>query len=283
MVDWSAGRPPRRGANSIWVATTDVRSRAEPAVENPPTPALALAAIDRAVDAAAGPVLVGIDACLGFPAGFAARVAPDGGRRQDGTAPRRSTPWRALWEELAELVDEDTANRWEVAATLNHRVTGDATSGPFWGHVLGARRPVFPVAALAEWRTVELALRAAGRRPTSPWQAAYAGAVGLQSITAVALLERWRRRRRDVAVWPFERPTVRTRAVVAEVYPSMHPELPGHPVRDARQVAGTALALTAMARAGRLAPWWSRRVLRTLPPAATIEEGWTLGVEPVSP
>ena len=89
------------------------------------------------------------------------------------------------------------------------------------------------------WRATELALRRAGWRPTSPWQAAYAGAVGLQSVTAIGLLERWRSRRGDVAVWPFELPTAGTRAVVAEVYPSMHPELAGHAVRDARQVAGT--------------------------------------------
>ena len=269
VVDWSVGRPPRRGPNSIWIATVDVGDPAGIRVENPPTPALALALVDGAVDSAPGLVLVGVDVCLGFPAGFSAAVAPS-----------PELPWRAVWGLLGGLVADDIANRWEVAAALNHLVGGDVTPGPFWGHVLGTTKPAFPVLGLAEWRATELALRHAGWRPTSPWQAAYTGAVGLQSLTAIGLLDRWRAGRGDVAVWPFELPTARTRAVVAEVYPSMHPERAGHAVRDARQVAGTVLALEAQAAAGGLQSWWSAQLRRTLPGVAVTEEGWTLGVAP---
>jgi hypothetical protein len=274
MVDWSAGRPPRRGPNSIWVAAAEVDGPGPPLlVENPPTPALTLELLDHVVDSAPLPglVLVGVDACLGFPAGFASLVAPSTG-----------PPWRAVWALLGGLVAPDIANRWEVAAHLNRLVAGDGGPGPFWGHVLGRTRPAFPCHGLAEWREVEVALRSAGRQPTSPWQAAYAGAVGLQSITAIGLLEQWRARRADVAVWPFELPTAATRAIVAEVYPSMHPEVAGHTVRDARQVAGTVLALRTAAADGELERWWSPRCRRALPAVAVAEEGWTLGVPPVS-
>jgi hypothetical protein len=289
VVDWSASSVPKVGRDSIWVAVL-APDDTTPVLHNPPTRHAAEVLVSAVLDAHAGErVLLGIDAGLGYPRGFAAAAGL-------GTDPA----WSAVWHHLADTIDDrsdNTNNRFDVAATLNAR-TGNGP-GPFWGttstrHVTATlartKAPGFPTASappLAEFRHTERVLRDLGRRPFSMWQLAGAGSVGSQSLTAIPLLHRLRRRAAPrVRVWPFDTglvddPTCSDRAavVVAEVWPSaveVDPAL--HPVRDAAQVTALAIRLDALDADGRLGALFAPQVLDHVVDDVLQEEGWVLGV-----
>jgi precorrin-8X/cobalt-precorrin-8 methylmutase len=294
-VDWSAASAPKRGRDSIWIADGTAATGAPIELINPRTRAAAAADLDdivlhggrsRAGTGGAGATLIALDASLGYPAGTAAALGLEG------------VPWRSIWSLLEEVIDDDERNRnnrFAVAAELNRRIgcTSGAPAGPFWGAPPGRQdttltaHKVPPPGDLAEWRLVEIALRARGLRPFSLWQLLGAGAVGSQTLMAIAtfarLLDRWRRAGLRCEVWPFTTglavPPGHADVVVVEMWPSLHP-LPttGHPVRDARQVLAAVERLRTAARSGELAGWWTP----DLPPAqrrlVETEEGWVLGV-----
>ena len=144
MVDWSAAAKPATGRDSIWWALLQ-RQDGETRLtrrENPATRAAATAAIADTLEslAVAGQrVLVGFDFPFGYPAGTAERLGMPG------------LPWRHMWQELADLLDDTPANannRIDVAEGLNARISGEAF--PFWGNVREESRPC---------------LRRRGRRP----------------------------------------------------------------------------------------------------------------------
>ena len=57
-------------------------------------------------------------------------------------------PWRALWGEIADRIEDhadNRNNRFEVAAALNRRLSGDGF--PFWGH-----HPAHDFAGLGRFR-----------------------------------------------------------------------------------------------------------------------------------
>jgi precorrin-8X/cobalt-precorrin-8 methylmutase len=294
VVDWSANSTPKRGRDSIWIAVGDAAGLR---AENPATRALAEQCLIDLIAGRTAPTLLGLDVSLGYPTGTADALGLDGNP----------------WVDMAELIEglivdapDNANNRFEVAAELNRRMTGAAA--PFWGSpprrcssTLHATKP--PPGALPEWRSVEDCLRRQGRRPFSSWQLVGAGAVGGQSLLAVPMVVRLRRRfPTRVAVWPF---TTGLRAprvgpgdvVVAEVWPSMVPvprpvgvvsgqaaDLPSSgadgPVRDEVQVLATVAWLAERNRTGGLADLFEP----DLPPATREvverEEGWILGVDP---
>jgi precorrin-8X/cobalt-precorrin-8 methylmutase len=271
VVDWSAAATPRTGADSIWVA--DLVAGARPTLTNPRTRRDAAAWLDAAFDRSGEQrILVGVDACLGYPRGTAAYFGLDG------------VPWKAMWDAIASLSNDDDGNRnnrFEVAAHLNER--GRVRPGPFWGcvddrsaPVLSRKKPAgFPV---PEYRLVEARLRSASSAPKSVWQLLGAGSVGGQTLTLLPILRRLLDRSE---VWPFTTglwaPEPTSRIVVAEVWPSWFVrEIPPGMVRDAAQVAGTAAALAAADAAGDLASWFSPSVDESEP--VVREEGWILGV-----
>ena len=303
VVDWSAASTPKRGRDSIWVAERDA-STGEVRTSNPPTRAVALERL-RAIACAPGRALIGVDACLGYPAGTAAAL---------GLRPGPSgSPWSATWALLAaELTDgPDNANdRFKVAAALNERI--GPGPGPFWGctprragpHLTATKVPSDP---LPEWRAVERELRTRGRRPFSCWQLLGAGAVGSQSLLAIAALHRLRddvaaTSGRAVDVWPLSTGLVVPGApvVLAEVWPSLVPPDDDHadgrhldgrhadgrgrdePVRDERvrdeaQVEALSAHLVALQRDGALGAAFSPDV-GGAERAVVAEEGWVLGV-----
>src|SRR5579883_247924 len=122
IVDWSAARTPKTGRDSIWICR---RSPAGETVANPPTrhaARLLLAEMLGEATANGERVVAGFDFPFGYPAGFASRLGLGG------------TPWRAVWDEIARLIedrDDNDNNRFAVAALLNERVSGGAF--PFWG------------------------------------------------------------------------------------------------------------------------------------------------------
>ncbi len=272
VVDWSASARPTRGRDSIWIAVADAAS-GRITTTNPATRSAACAELDE-LCRRPGPMLLGVDFSLGYPAGTAEALGLPG------------PPWRAVWDLLTALVvdlDDNTNNRFEVAAELNRRI--GPGPGPFWGCPAARRGPTLTstkVACdpLAEWRAVELSLRGAGHRPFSGWQLLGAGSVGSQSLVGIPRLAHLERTLVDdgftVEVWPFggwDGVATAPDVVIAEVWPALHalPQLDGR-VRDEVQVVEVARHLVDRAawRTGDQLSDESERNVRN-------EEGWVLG------
>ena len=289
MVDWSASSVPTRGANSIWIASVDRHGALFR--ENPSTRHEAMDMLRehlvRAIERNER-VLLGFDAALGYPVGFAAAVGIDDGR-----------PWRAVWDLLASRIQDDERNRnnrYDVAGALNRAIGGEG--GPFWSNglqrdIVGIERKkcTYPCVGLAEYRLTEHAVARPGLAPKSVWQLSGAGSVGGQTLT---LLPRLAALLDDPAiapharVWPFETGFVvdpcRGRVpaiVIAEVWPSLvDAELVAevrHDVKDARQVTALARRLRERDLSGDLAACFADPgVDRAVTAAVLRDEGWIL-------
>ncbi len=277
VVDWSANSTPKRGRDSVWIATRDVDGG--PTLENPATRHAAEALLVESL-CGGGSTLLAVDFSLGFPAGTADALGLDG------------CSWTATAALLTQLIvdgADNANNRFEVASALNERITGSAA--PFWGcppsrrtATLESTKPVGQP-SLPEWRCVERVLRERGRRPFSSWQLLGAGAVGSQSLLGIPMIMRLAARLGErVQVWPFadglRAPELAADSVVvAEVWPSMHPLAAVEPaVRDAQQVVAVADWLTALDRRDELGGLFVPDVAEELRSDVVGEEGWVLGV-----
>lgn len=280
VVDWSAANVPRTGRDSIWVCR---RCGGEEALVNPSTRHAAKTLIAEWLTMARTRdqrVLLGFDFPFGYPAGFAARLGLSG------------APWRAVWDEIAALVQDDDNNRnnrFDVAEALNRRVSGGPF--PFWGcpalpprsHLHSKHHRRHDSDGLAERRLVDLYIPSA--QPC--WKLLGAGSVGGQALTGIPVVRalrndpRWRGQAR---VWPFEtglRAPAEAPIVIAEIYPSLWAvsPLPDEP-KDRAQVRTVARFLDERDRTGDLAALFAGD--RGLSPAqhsrVETEEAWTLGV-----
>jgi precorrin-8X/cobalt-precorrin-8 methylmutase len=291
IVDWSASGIPRRGRDSIWVAS--LGAVGDPVTWNPATRTAAHAAIrGHLVDAVrrGERVLIGFDFPYAYPRGFARALGLAG------------EPWRAVWDELERLIRDDAprpnaSNRFAVASELNQRLIAHA----YWGRPakqphqhLSMRRDVVRYrlegeeAGLAEWRDVERCLHAEKRYPQSAWKLLGAGSVGSQALTGIPVVSRLRADpdlRAVSRVWPFEVavPSLAPGAagiVHAEIWPSQPPtpDLPGR-VRDEAQVMALAGRFRDQDRDGTLADLFAAARASD----ASHEEGWILGVTPPTP
>ncbi|MCB1396576.1 MAG: molybdopterin guanine dinucleotide synthesis, partial [Rhodobacteraceae bacterium] len=116
ILDWSAANRPRRGKDSIWLG----HDSAPP--ENLPTRATAFDRLTALVEDALTRnqrLLIGADFAFGYPRGFARALTG-----QDNAL--------ALWQQLADRLQDDArnrSNRLEVAAEINRGLPG---LGPFW-------------------------------------------------------------------------------------------------------------------------------------------------------
>jgi precorrin-8X/cobalt-precorrin-8 methylmutase len=280
IVDWSAANVPRLGRDSIWACRRD---GADETLVNPPTRRAAQALIADWLAATLDKgrrVLLGFDFPFGYPAGFAARLGLSG------------TPWRAVWDEIARLIEDDENNRnnrFDVASAFNHRVSGGGF--PFWGcpaapiraHLQGKHHRRHASDGLAERRLVDIYIPSA--QPC--WKLLGTGSVGGQALTGIPVARALRddpRWRRHTEVWPFEtglRPPEASGVVMAEVYPSLWAVKPGaDETKDAAQVRAVARFLAERDEAGELAALFAGDP--ALPPAQRRqienEEAWTLGV-----
>ena len=133
MVDWSAAAVPRLGKDSIWIACFD-RGGAM-LLENPPTRAEATARLTELLLARPGRVLAGFDFPHGYPAGFAARLAPE------------QPDWAGVWASLAARLndrDDNGNDRFLMAGAINTQLAGEE-GWPFWGCPQGRMVPsLFP-------------------------------------------------------------------------------------------------------------------------------------------
>ena len=237
IVDWSANSTPKTGADSIWYCH-------DRSAHNPATRHQAMREITKLAQSLKGRVLLGFD----FPLGFA----------------HYRIPWPLLTE-LIEDAEDNTNNRFAVAAELNRRLTGGPS--PFWGcpakhagRFLTTTKPPVPLP--------ERATEQRGAKP--PWKLAYPGTCGSQSLTGIPHLQRLRTALEDCSVWPFEEPV--TRYVIAEIYPSLCGAPPKNTCKDEWQVRTLQAQLSVPAALNRF-------LSVKLPPSARAE-GWILGMEP---
>ncbi|NEX46190.1 molybdopterin guanine dinucleotide synthesis [Pseudotabrizicola algicola] len=266
ILDWSAAKGPKRGKDSIWLATaTAAGCRAQ----NIPTRAEAEAALaDLVTDSLQRrqTLLIGADFAFGAPRGFIPQL----------TGQKTALSW---WAWLAERMTDtagNISNYRQIAAQMNSVFP---EGGPFWGNGERADTPGLPrfkpplPPGLAQHRATDLAARGPGSAPKPVWQLAGAGAVGAQVLTGLPMLHRLRLRfGASLSVWPFE--TATTPVVLAEVYPSLlasavREKAAAGMVPDEAQVILLASALFALAPA--------RRAALFSVPQPDPEEGWILG------
>jgi precorrin-8X/cobalt-precorrin-8 methylmutase len=280
MVDWSGASVPRTGRDSIWICwhAPDGERLVNPATRHQAKTLLAewlAAAMERGQR-----VLIGFDFPFGYPTGFAAGLGLSG------------RPWRAVWDEVARLVtdDENNANnRFDVAATLNERISGRRF--PFWGcPAQPARTFLGPKHhrgheqnGLPERRLIDEYM--AGAQPC--WKLLGTGSVGGQVLTGIPVVRALRddpRWSHVTRIWPFEtglgtRPE--GRLVMAEVYPSLWSvSLDANEPKDAAQVRTVARFFAECDHAGALAPLFAGDpgLTRAQRDCVESEEAWTLGV-----
>ena len=278
IVDWSAANTRKTGKDSIWICHCGPDGER---VENPPTRHQArrlLCDILDGVTARRERAVLGFDFPFGYPAGFAARLGLGG------------TPWRAVWDDIARLIEDgedNRNNRFAVGALLNRRVSGGGF--PFWGCPAGfadaALRPRHhnghAAGGLAEKRLIDEWM--VGAQPC--WKLAYTGSVGSQVLTGLPVVRALRDEPRwaDAArVWPFETGLALPDdvcVVFAEVWPSWWKACPRlGPPRDRAQVRTVARLFAACDRVGELASWFAPPVAPGQVTRVVEEEAWTLGV-----
>lgn len=264
VVDWSSSASPspaKPSADAIWIgvasatgeSTTYHRTRADAET--------ALRALIAAERLAGRRLLIGFDFPLGYPAGFAARLAG---------APHA----RAVWHWLAGRITDgpDNANnRFAVADAINASFGG----GPFWG-----RPNSLPLPHLSETKTVNYArlglherrlIDQAIPKAQPVWKLYTTGSVGGQALMGLPMIHRLSNLP-GVAVWPFDAPDAPV--VLAEVYPSMLAARVAAEggIKDQAQVRLLARALWRLSASGQLP------LLFATPQApVTTEEGWVLG------
>jgi hypothetical protein len=276
IVDWSAARTPKTGRDSIWVCRLD---RDGETVVNPPTRQAArevLAEMLARASERGDRLVAGFDFPFGYPAGFAARLGLAG--------------WRAVWNEIARLIEDrpdNDNNRFAVAALLNERVSGGTF--PFWG------RPVLMESmflgpkhhrrhdsdGLREKRLIDTWM--VGAQPC--WKLIGAGSVGGQVLTGIPVVRALRDDSRwadGARVWPFETGLDLpddARIVFAEVWPSWWKSCAKlGPPNDKAQVRTVARIFAASDRAGELRSWFTPTISDADVRQVVAEEAWTLGV-----
>jgi hypothetical protein len=280
IVDWSAANVPKTGRDSIWICRRD---RTGETIANPATRHAATALLSDMLVAATARderIVMGFDFPFGYPERFAARLGLSG------------TRWRAVWDEIARLIDDrpdNRNNRFEVGELLNRRISNGRF--PFWGcppgrdyaHLGPRHHNGHAGGGLAEKRLIDRWM--VGAQPC--WKLAYTGSVGSQALTGIPIVralradERWVDRAR---VWPFETGLGLpddARIVFAEVWPSwwrkqIRPEL--GPPNDQAQVRSVAQIFAEADLAGELAAWFAPPVAETEQERVIREEAWTLGV-----
>ncbi len=269
IADWSssaAPSPARPSADAIWIGEWRAGSVVDAAYHRTRHEAEGALCdrLDRAVEAGER-ILLGFDFAFGYPIGFAARLT--------GHAHAF-----AVWDWLEAEIRDDAGNannRFDIADRINSRFPG---VGPFWGHPEGRIFEHLPRLDRREDHGVVLQrrteMRAVGQ-PKSVFQAAYAGAVGGQTLVGLPMLARLRRRYEGrLGAWPFEDHALDRDIVLAEIYPSLVPVSPGEgEIRDNLQVRALAAALGRLQADDGLAAAFA-----AAEGPALHEEGWILGV-----
>ncbi len=285
-VDWSARNRPspvKPSKDAIWVGEASARGRTSTTYFRT-RHACAAYLEQKLLRLRRKRVFVGWDFSFGYPKGLAKALhLPD------------KPAWRAIWDHLSELVEDDANNRnnrFSVGAMLNERIL--APSGPFWGVpvgqsgiFLGSKRDFdYPVPTrkgpLQERRAVEKL----NLRMQPAWKLAYTGSVGSQSLLGIPYVRALRdheKLRENSHVWPFEEPGADAGAgiVHAEIYPGLLtlPRRSGS-ILDQEQVRAYVAWLQAHQREDTLTPLLDRPwgPGEKLHKRVTRHEGWVVGL-----
>jgi hypothetical protein len=284
MVDWCAENKPKKGEDSVWYCLCDRKDDAW-TTKNPPTRREAtdnIASILRESTKHEKVVLVGFDFPFGYPAGFSSALGLRG-----------QPPWRALWNELKEVIiddDKNRNNRFQVAASFNCSISSQPF--PFWGRPQTMTSPWISKKKtrphLAEFRLTEQ--KAKGAQPV--WKLLGQGCVGSQALVGIPCVARLRdddKLSPRSAVWPFETgltqlpPRTKRKWLIlyAEIFPAMFKAAvgPGE-IKDEAQVRDLVERLKVEDERGGLGEWFagpndlSEKDKRKI----VSEEGWILGV-----
>ncbi|WP_425410282.1 cobalamin biosynthesis protein CbiG [Hyphococcus sp.] len=279
IVDWSAANSPKRGKDSIWIASAERRGEDVNmlGLENPATRHEAITFLENIIRtriALGERVFAGFDFPFGYPKGAAKKIT--------GAA-----SWRAIWRRFhIEIEDSQNnrSNRFHVANMLNAEVF---RSPVYWGrphqhrysHLPSKKDPSTAREAM-EFRLTERA-----QPPSkSVWQLAYNGAVGSQAMLGMAWMEEMRRRFGEAAlVWPFETNFSQgliAPLILAEIYPTMFPAtLKPYEVKDRAQVRICAKTFAETDARGDFRRWLSAPpILDEAARCAVLEEeGWIVG------
>lgn len=264
VADWSASSalsPVKESSDAIWLGITDQQGTTAQYFRSR---ALAEAALRVEIGVAKGRVLIGFDFPMGYPAGFAARLA--------GTASAR-----AVWAWIAARMQDgadNRNNRFDVAATMNRAVPGGP--GPFWARPAGLDLPDLPTRKTIDYTALGLAERRQVEtlvpRAQPVWKLYTTGAAGSQGLVGQAMIHRIAALP-GVAVWPFDPPNAPV--VLAEIYPSLLAKAVStapKDIKDKVQVSLLSRALWQLGQTGGL-----EALLATPPAPVTTEEGWILG------
>ena len=240
-ADWSMHAAKR------WIARAVLRPEGYLAMPPAPVGPLESFWTGLAAAAGAGPIVVGFDFPIGLPAVYAERAS--------------------ITDFLGAL-DSFGAEFYEIASTPAQI----ALSRPFYPHRSGgrSRRDLLDGLGIADWQRLHRHCdrSTSERRAACPmfWTLG-ANQVGRAVITGWRdLLAPARRRRLDVAIWPFDgrlADLVATRRfVVAEAYPG---EVYGHLGVELRKHGGKRRQAARIANAGRLLAWAERAEVALAP------------------
>jgi len=285
MVDWCAANHPKKGPDSIWYCFYD-RSDDAWKTQNPKSRKEATNEIESILHETTKQekaVLVGFDFPFGYPAGFSSALGWNG-----------KSAWRAVWNELKEAIiddDENRNNRFEVAASLNLRISHQPF--PFWGCPEKMASPWLSERRarphLAEFRLTEQRTR--GAQPV--WKLFGQGCVGSQALVGIPCVARLRDD--DAlgvrsAVWPFETglkqlpPRTKRKWLIlyAEIFfPAVFKAVPrAGEIKDEVQVRKLVERLKTEDERGALGEWfaWPGELKKEDKRKIMNEEGWILGV-----
>ena len=214
-----------------------------------------------------GRLLCGFDFSFGFPEGTAQMLTSHNN-------------WASLWELIGRVIEDgpdNRNNRFRAAADLNRCFRGE---GPFWGR---PANPVIPFLGTVpphnRWGVNLPPYRRQVERlfpGQAVWQLHGRGAVGSQTLTGIAALERRLRHRDDVDIWPFETLGKGQCHVLAEIYPSLIEPCQEHDVLDAGQVHAVVARLRELDQAGLLVG--RLKAPKDMPAAVRNEEGMFLDI-----
>ena len=286
IVDWSAASHAEdRPRQHLDLPPCD-RDGAETLLENPPTrharEDAARANCSRMRRRAAS-------ACCSGSI-FRSAIPPASPRGSGSPAP----PWRAVWDEIAALLEDDENNRNNrfdgrrrvQPARVRRRVSVLGLPGAASPTNFSARSTITatPRDGLAEKRLIDTWM--VGAQPC--WKLAYTGSVGSQALTGIPVVRalrddpRWADRAR---IWPFETGLAAARCGADRVRRGLAVLVAAYrrrlgPPKDKAQVRTVAAHFRRADRTGELARWFAgdpdltaeqRRIVET-------EEAWTLGV-----
>lgn len=214
FVDWNASNRPTRiepKKDAIWIGELEAGASV-PETTYHRTRRAAVGFVQERLEAHRSKqrrILVGFDFPYGYPRGTGRSLGLD-----------RRDAWLGVWQLLAEEIEDsrhNVNNRWQIAASLNHRISPDI-AGPFWGcpksqqsKTLSSRRIghlSFPYAlpnggALRELRHPER--RLSGTQEV--WKLLGAGSVGSQTLVGIPCVHRLRfseELEEHSLVWPYE-------------------------------------------------------------------------------